>query len=257
MNRLASTSLLAIAGLAIAGCGTAASAGSSAKPSPSPSARVRNGAAGELVQINGTTLILNSTTGDLTATYDSSTTFQRTSNGTFADIATGKCIVATGQKDAAGAITVASVRLQPAVNATCAVLNRPGGLGGPGGNRTPLPGASPRPNRANLGFAAGEVTAVAGTSITIQPSTGAAQMVTIPTTATVSRSATASSADLALHQCLQATGPRDAAGKVTARTVAIVPAGPSGCFTGGRGGGFGGFGGGGGAAPGAGAPPGD
>jgi len=76
----------------------------------------------------------------------------------------------------------------------------------------------------------------------VQPPTGAARTVIVATTVRVSRSSLASASDLALHQCLSATGTRDGSGKVTARAISIVPAGPTGCFTGG-GGGFGGFGG--------------
>ena len=243
MNRIATTSALLVAGLALAACGSTATAGgSTAKASPSPSPRVRNGTQGELVQMNGTSLILNASTGDVTVVYDASTTFQKTSTGTFQDITVGKCIVATGAKDPSGAITAATVRLSDQVNGACAFGQGPGGGGGFGGARpTPLPGASPRPNPGNLAFAGGEVATVSGTTITVKPATGAVQTVVVPTTVRVSKSSLARAADLALHQCLSANGPRDASGKVTARTISIVPAGPTGCFTG-AGGGFGGFG---------------
>ena len=70
----------------------------------------------------------------------------------------------------------------------------------------------------------------------------------MPTTVQVSRSESGTVSDLSVGDCILATGSKDATGKVAARTVQIVPAGPSGCFTGGfgRGGGFGGGGGGGG-----------
>jgi hypothetical protein len=265
MKRPDILSLMLLSGLALAGCGTASASGSAAKPSPSPSARVRNGAQGELVQIKGTTLVLNATAGDVTVSYDTTTTFVKTSTGTFADIVKGKCVVATGQKDAAGAVTASAVRLTDKVNGACSLGQ--GGPGGPGGGpgvgaspnpaRSPRPNASPRP--ANLAFVAGEVTAVAGTTVTVNSATGGSQTVTVPTTVQVSRSAVAAATDLALHQCIAANGPRDAAGIVAARTVQIVPAGPSGCFTG-TGRGFGGFGGarrGGGGGGAAGAPPGD
>jgi hypothetical protein len=87
------------------------------------------------------------------------------------------------------------------------------------------------------------VTTVNGTAVTVQPTTGAAQTVTVPTTVTVAESSAASASNLSVGDCIQATGPKDAAGKVTATSLSIVPAGPSGCFTGGRGfGGGGGFG---------------
>jgi hypothetical protein len=261
-RRGAAAGVVVAAGVLLAACGSANAAGSAAKPSPSPSARVRNGAQGELVQMNATTLVLNATTGDVTVLYDATTTFLKTSTGTFQDIAVGKCLVATGSKDVTtGAVTAATVRLSDKVNGSC-VAGPGGGPGGPGGgfggNRpSPSPGASPRANRGSLAFAAGEVTAVSGTTITVQPATGAAQTVMVATTVAVSKSAVATAAALALHQCLAAQGPRDASGKVTARSIAIVPAGPTGCFTGGAGR-FGGFGrGAGGGAPAGGAPPAD
>ena len=82
-----------------------------------------------------------------------------------------------------------------------------------------------------------------GTSVTLQPVTGAAQTISLPTTVTVSESNVASASDLAVGDCIQATGPKDSSGKVAATALSIVPAGPSGCFTGGRGGFGGGFGG--------------
>ena len=243
MNRFAMTATVVMAGLGLAACGSAAAAGgNSAKASPSPSARVRNGAQGELVQMNGTTLILNATTGDVTVVYDASTTFMKTSTGTFQDIVVGKCLLATGAKDPSGNVTAATVRLSDKVNGACAAGQGPAGGGGFGGTRpTPQPGASPRPNRGNFSFAAGEVKSVSGTTVTVQPATGAVQTVIVATTVVVSKASVAAASDLALHECLTAQGPKDASGKVTARSIAIVPSGPTGCFTGGRGG-FGGFG---------------
>jgi hypothetical protein len=77
----------------------------------------------------------------------------------------------------------------------------------------------------------------------------------------VTRTVPAAVADLAIGECVLATGTKDTSGTVSARSLSIVPAGPSGCFTGGGfrrgggggggGGGFGGGGGGTGASPGA------
>ena|SRR5438094_5635820 len=269
MNRIATMGLLATAGLTITACGLTGSAGTSsgAAPKASPSPRARGAAAGELVQINGTTLVLNSQGGDVTVVYTGSTTFQRTSTGAFGDIVAGKCIVATGQKDAAsGGITASVVRLSEKVNGACTLGNGQGPDGGPGGPSsgaaTPNPDASPRAGRPNFGFVGGEVTAISGTSVTVRDQNGASQTVTVPTTVRVSVSSAAAASDLALHDCVTAQGQRDASGKVAARVVTIVPPGPSGCFTG-AGRGFGGFGGGGGGGfggggrAGGGPPPGD
>ncbi len=259
MNRLLDMGLVAAAAILLGACSVGASAGSPSS-SPSPNARTagRNGTAGELVRISGTTLVVNTTTGDVTVVYTDSTTFQRTSTGTFADIVTGTCLLATGQKDATGTVTAATVRLSDKVSGSCQV--GPGGGGGRlQGTPPPGAGASPpanQPGRPNFSFVAGEVTTVAGTSITVKNAAGTAQTVNVPTTVRVSKSAPAAASDLALHQCVTAAGSKDASGKVTARAISIVPAGPSGCSAGrgffggggGRGvpgGGGGGFGGGG------------
>ena len=259
MNRIVVTALVSTAAVALAACGAAASAGSTSprtSASTSPRFGGRNGASGELVQMNGTTLVVNSQTGDVTVVYSSSTTFQRTSTGTFADIVTGKCITATGQKDASGTLTASTVRLTDKVSGACSFGVGPR-AGGP-----PTPRPSPPAGRPNFSFAGGEVKAVSGTAVTVVNSTGASPTVTVPTTVRVSKSSPAAASDLALHECIAANGARDASGKVTARTISIVPAGPSGCAAGvGRGGGGfgggggGGFGGGGGAI--GGPPPGD
>ena len=252
MNRLINMVLVPAATLLLGACSIGASAGTpNPSPSPTPRGGGRNAAAGELVRISGTTLILNSATGDVTVVYDSSTTFLRTSTGTFTDIVTGACILVTGQKDSTGTVTAASVRLSDQVGGSCQV-GGPGGLGGRlQGTPPPTPFPSPRANRPNFSFVAGEVTAVAGIKVTVKDASGAVQTITVPTTVRVSKSSAAAASDLALHQCITAGGTRDSSGKVTARAISIVPAGPSGCntnvrgfFGGGGGGGFGGGGGG-------------
>jgi hypothetical protein len=252
MKRTMMTALIGVATALFAACGVNATGGApTSKASPSSGFRARNGASGELVQMNGMTLILsNSQSGDITVLYTADTTFQKTSTGALADIATGKCIVATGPKDASGQVTASMVRLSDPVGGACSFGAGPGGgFGQPSPRPNPSPGASPRPGR-NFSAVAGLVTAKAGLSVTVKDSAGNPQTLIVPTTVMVTRSNTAGAADLALHECLQANGARDAAGKVTARSITIVPAGPSGCFTGGGrgfgGGGGGGFGGGGG-----------
>ena len=238
---------MAVATIGLAACGAAASAGSASatpKPGASPGFGGRNGASGELVKINGMTLVVSAASGDTTVLYTATTTFQRTSTGSFGDIVAGKCIVATGQKDAAGKVTATVVRLSDPVNGACAISG-PGGGGGPGGGTPPSPRPRPTPSgaAANLTFVTGQVTTVSGTSVTIQPASGASETVTVPTSVTVNKSATAAATDLKLHQCVSANGPKASSGTVTARSITIVPSGPTGCATGGGRGGFGGGGG--------------
>ena len=231
-------------------CGNGTSA-AKASPSPSPDrgAQARSGAGGQLVQINGQTLILTGASGDITVTYTTSTTFTRTSTGVLADLVPGACLFATGQKDAAGTLTASAVRLSAKTASGCG-----SGQFGPGAG----PGASPRPTPSGqpvqpaMDVVAGEVKSAAGVSITVQTAGSGIQTITVPTTASVTKTSLASSSDLRTGECLRANGQRDSSGQVLATSITISPAGPSGtCATGiGRGSGRPG------ANPGAGVPPG-
>jgi hypothetical protein len=220
----------------LAACGNATSAAPSS--SPSPGAAFRNGASGQLVQINGQTLILTGPNGDVTVTYTTATTFTKTSIGTLADIVRGTCIFATGQKDAAGAVTATTVLISPKTASGCAARGF-GPNGGPGGS--PAPGASPRPSptarpsaAANAAFVSGEVTSVSGPSITVQTSNGS-QTISVGSTSTITHSATVTASALQNGQCVRANGSKDSAGDVQATSITITPAGPSGTCTAGQG----------------------
>ncbi len=254
MNRIVVV-VVATAGMVAAACGSAATAANS-PTSPSPGrggAQVRGGASGQLVQINGQTLILTGASGDITVTIGASTTFTQTSTAVLADIVPGQCLLATGQKDSTGRLTATTVRLSPKTSSGCAA-----GAFGP----NPSPGASPRPissprptpsSQPPMALVSGEVTAAAGISITVLTATSGSQTITVPTTASVTKTSVVSSSNLRTGECLRANGTPDSAGTVQATSITITPAGPSGtCATG--------FGGGGrgpgraGASPGAGAP---
>jgi hypothetical protein len=217
----------------VAACGSARAGSSSASPTPDRTALGRNGAAGQLVQINGQTLILTGAAGDITVTFGDTTSFTRTSTAVLADIVSGLCVVATGQKDAAGALTAMTVRLSPKLSTGCGA----GQFGPP--NQSP--GASPRPvpsGQPAAAFVSGEVTAASGTSITVLTATSGTQIITVPTVANVTRTSSAASTDLRTGECLRANGARDSAGTVAATSITIMPAGPSGtCATGLGGGG--------------------
>jgi hypothetical protein len=253
MNRVLIGAVGGFACLGIAACGSAA-AGGAPTPSPSSSAGgrsgfARNAAFGQLVQINGSTLILSGTTGDATVTYAATTSITQTSTGTLANITPGMCITATGTKDATGMLTATSVLLSAPVSGSCATA----GLGGRGGGTfSPRPGATPRPSfsppAGAPGFTAarGLVKSVTGTSVTLTATTGVATTINVPTTVKVTTSATIAPAALQTGECVTAIGPKNSAGTVAARSLTITAAGANGCTLGFGGGGFGGFGGGGG-----------
>lgn len=248
MNRLGVTLFVGAAFL-VAACGSTATASNS---SPSPSARGARGGgvAGQLVQINGDTLIVTGANGDTTVTITSTTPILKTSIATLADIVPGECIVATGTKDTSGQLTANMVRLAPkgANGCTAAVGFGPPGTGSPRPSLSPRPSFSPRPTPSGqpaLNAVVGEVTAANGTSITVKTATGS-QTITVPTVASVMVSATVTAADLQVNECVRATGAPDSSGAIQATSLTITPPGANGmCSTAiGRGrpggGGFGG-----------------
>src|SRR2546430_1667129 len=99
------------ASFVLAACGNSASAGNTASPSPGIARAPRGGASGQLVQINGNTLILTGANGDVTVTYTTTTTITKMSTATLADITAGECIFSTRAEDSSGLITTTSLRL--------------------------------------------------------------------------------------------------------------------------------------------------
>src|SRR2546430_17408578 len=77
------------ASFVLAACGNSASAGNTASPSPGVARAPRGGASGQLVQMNGNTLILTGANGDVTVTYTTTTTITKMSTATLADITAG------------------------------------------------------------------------------------------------------------------------------------------------------------------------
>jgi hypothetical protein len=239
MNRSIPAVAVAAAGaFALAACGAAASASrSSSTPSPGAGNGLRNGASGQLVQINGQTLILTGPNGDITVMYTSTTTFTKTSIATLADITRGACILATGQKGTTGAVTATTVLISPKTSTGCATRNfgpSPGPGASPRPGFSPRPGTTPRPSgQANAAFVTGEVTAVSGASITVLTKASGSQTVTVATAATITDSAIVSASALQNGQCVRANGSPNSAGDIQATSITITPAGPSGtCTTG-------------------------
>ncbi|HZS14493.1 MAG TPA: hypothetical protein VFC09_07845 [Candidatus Dormibacteraeota bacterium] len=241
---LAATGVLAT--LALAACGSSPSAtntGAKATPSPSgdPNGRRGGAAAGQLVQINGSTLIVSTSNGDATVAFTGSTPVTKTRTGSVADITKGSCVTATGTKDASSVLTASTVLLSPPVNGSCTA--GPFGGNGPRPSFSPRPNATARPTPSGVpqAFARGQVAAVTGTQVTLTTANGAATTITVPTTVRVAVSEAITSADLSVGDCVVAAGPKDASGTVQARSINVVPPGANGCNTGA--GGFGGFGG--------------
>jgi len=239
--RLATVAAVGGLGLLIAACGTT----SSAVPGGYGGFRDGNLTDGSVVSLSGSTLVLSTSSGDVTVELGSSTPISQTGTGSVSDITVGSCITATGS-EASGTMTANRLTVSPEVKGSCPAISLTGGDAGgfPGGR--PNFSFAPRPSGSYAsGFASvrGVVTAVNAGAVTIQPSSGSSQGITVPSTATVATTIPGSTSDLVSGTCVAAIGPKTSSGTVTASSLLIEPTGPSGCFTGGSG--FGGFGGGG------------
>lgn len=238
--------VVALAAVVLAACGGTASKTPSGSSTASPGAARGNGVAGSIAQLGAGKIVVQEQSGNATVDYDSSTMILQSGTGTLADAAAGTCVNATGQKDASGAVTATTLQVMLNMNGQCNILQG-GNQGGP--SPRPFPSGSPGQGRnPNAAFARGKVTAVSGTTLTVQQAAGDNVTVIVPSTARITKLTTASSNRLTVGLCVQAVGQRDASGALKARMVTIVPPGPNGCPTGG------GFGGGRGPRP-SGSPP--
>jgi hypothetical protein len=248
--------VVGVAAAALAACGGIAGgspASTAARTSPSPGAAgLANAVFGQVTNVAAGKLTVNGQGGDATVAYDSSTSVLQSGTGALTDAVPGSCVMATGTADAAGAVTATTFQVQLNMNGNC--NTPPAGFGGAGAS--PRPGASARPNRspfpgqspgvgggapANLTVVRGKVSAVSGNVVTVQPDTGAAVTVTVPSTVSVTRLVNSTTARLAVGECVTATGQRTSSGTVQARNILISAPGPNGCTrAGGIGGGFGG-----------------
>jgi hypothetical protein len=251
----ASFFVVGVAAALLAGCGgignAAGGTAGAAKTSPSPGrGAVGNNVVGQLVKLASGRMTVSDQAGNVAVSYDSSTTVLQSGTGSLADAAAGTCVTAAGEKDASGAVAATTLQVELNMNGNC---TQPGG--GFGGGQSPGPGQSPRPGGragqgsprpaqspgggalpANLTAVRGKVASVSGSTLTVQPQTGAPVTVTVPSTARITRLVSSTPARLAVGECITANGQRDSSGTVKARSVLISAPGPNGCT---RAGGFG------------------
>lgn len=266
--------------LLLAGCGKSSGpTGAAEQPAATPSAaaggdgqsdRSRQGfggpgggVSGEIAVVTGSTAQVRGTDGQTTVTWTSSTTFERTSAGTLADVKVGVCVTAiaarTDGSSSSDAAPVTSVAVStPGADGTCT-----GGFGGRGGQRpagasTDLPSGFPTgfpgddgrrdggngsdgstPRRSGApggftggfgGFTSGKVTAVSGSTITVDAlsfgTTGAApttapKQVTVDAATTYTTTTRASASAVKAGLCTVARGTADESGAVTATTMTL------------------------------------
>ena len=207
--------IVGYAALALAACGGSGSSPAS-KPSPGAAGGGAQGVAGQITQVGGGRLVVKQPGGSVSVAYGTSTNVLQTGSASPSTIVAGACVVVTGRREPAGPVTADTVQVQFNMNGNCAP---PPGVA-LGRN---VPGSA-----VNL---RGRITSVGGSSFVMQPVTagGAVVTVNVPSTAGITRLDTAGTGRLAVGQCVQVNGQRDAAGVVEARVLIITLAGPTGC----------------------------
>ncbi len=215
----------AAAATLVAGCGSgAATPATGSSPSPSSTPRsTRDPVRGEVVAIKGQVVTVTAADGtdsnfDITPT----TAVNQQQDASIADATVGGCAFGIGERIA-----------DDLVAATQVVISDHGPKG-PGDCRRGSSG-----DIHHLGVAGGEVTAIDGTTYTVNANAGpqrfqvgaqtrAVRLVKVPTST------------LTAGQCVTARGPRDGSGRVTAASIVISPRSVNGCFPAGAAGGAGG-----------------
>ncbi len=237
------------------------------------------GASGLIAAVQPGQLQVQSSDSQTTVTYTSATRFARTVAG---KVAAGQCVTVTGAPvpGSSGTLTATSVRIEAKVNGACpTVTGRAGGFGGgqggnggqggqggqgfQGGSGAPRPSGAPSGQFRDFAFAAGTVSSVSGSTVTVQgvlregrptaspsstPSTPSTITVMLASTTTVTETVPATKAAAVVGECATAIGKADDRGDIAATSITITKPDANGCRAG-----FGGFGRGG---TGTGAPPG-
>lgn len=200
------------------------------------------GTTGEIAAVSDALLQVQGDDGQTAVTWDDATTISQTVTVALADVTVGSCVVAmtSGDDDAAAAT---SVTISVATDGECA-----GGFGGggavPGGEAPPdgaMPDGAPTGSPdgelpADGGFGAvtaGLVTAVDGSTITVQSGDdSAASTVTVDDATTYTSTVTADPTAIAVGRCVTVQGEADTSGQVAATALLLSDATDDGCSTG-------------------------
>lgn len=236
------------------------------------------GVTGEIAAVTDSVLQVQGDDGQTAVSWDDSTTITQTVAAALSDVTVGSCVVAVGASDDGTAAT--SVAISAAVDGECTGgfggSGGSGGFGGggemPGDGEMPddmpsgapdgqapdgqAPGDGEQPSgmptdmpdgAAGGGFGGvttGLVTAVDGSTITVE-STGfgddaqtTTSTVTVDDSTTYTTTVDADATAIAVGRCVVAQGDSDDSGKVAATSLVLSDAGDDGCSTGfgGRGG---------------------
>lgn len=197
---------------------------------PTPGVSQRQGSSGTLTKIDGNTLTLTTTQGQVTVIASSSTSVQKTIKGMVSDLHEGQQLTVVGTPDANGNITATSIVVRSQSLAT--PPSPPAGTTPNPSGRPARPGNSGTPgSRGGTGrFVTGTLSKVDGNLLTLTTAQGQAT-VSVGTTTTIQETVAGALSDLRVGDSLTVAGTRDANNNITAGSIIIrlqgqsVPAG--------------------------------
>jgi hypothetical protein len=265
----------AIVGVSLAATVAMATSAEAATP---PTGGAGPGASGSVAAISGSSMEVQSqASGQVSVGWTAATTFSQTVAVAANSVAVGDCVAITGS-NSKGTITAKAVSVSQPTNGKCTTMTGFGGARGavgtaPSGARPTGEGAPPggtsghspsgasgkRPTGfaggGNFGFATGQVTAVTANELVISGSSSATAQtkskqkttskattvkVKVAASTTYSEDQSATASNLAVGDCVTASGTSSSTGAVTASMVRITSTGGNTCTTGFGGGGAGG-----------------
>jgi hypothetical protein len=237
MTRLGMFAVVGATALSVAACGSSNTAAPTAPagptgsttaqaqaPTQAPSTAPAPGgtarASGLIASVSGNAVQLTGEKGNATVDFGPSTTVTEVTPAALTDVSAGSCVSvrsAHGESQGGQAITARSVRISPVVDGKCSPASS-------------TPGPSPSNGPAGHRGVGGTVASVAGDTITVNGSDGAA-----PTTVAVTdktrytKQASASTQSIAQGKCMSAQGSQDGSGALQATTINLRPANDGKC----------------------------
>ncbi|GAA3619911.1 hypothetical protein [Microlunatus ginsengisoli] len=247
-HRLATLLVGGLAVVTLAACGPSASSAGSNPSAPSGNAsgqpgRGFPGVSGLIVALSGKTMQVRTISGQSAVTYTGKTTVTEQQSTKASAARVGMCAtVRSTDQSSAGAsqgssITARTVSLSDQVDGSCQVGfggfggrgNRPGGLpsGGPGGELPSgmpsgaIPSGAPR---GGFGGASGKITAVSGSTLTIEQTRGTEKStvaVNLTGDTTYTEQVKTGTSAIATNRCVLATGKSDSTGALAATAIRL------------------------------------
>ncbi len=198
---------------------------------------------GPITAVSGQTFTLKSSLspkGHAKVHVASKTAITEQVTGTHADLKTGTCMFALGQKNKQGVVQAMRVMLSRPVKGKCTAGFGARPSGGPPGQQgarrppqgagRPPQGSGPPGNFANFGLATGAITAVKGTAVTLHNQNGTAK-VTLQAKAQIIKTAMATISAVHVGMCAFVQGTStDKGANVTAQTVQLSKPASRGCI---------------------------